>query len=158
MRCPYCSFEDSKVIDSRCSDDGDAIRRRRECRSCEKRFTSYERIELGPVFVIKTDGRREEFRREKIFDGLRRACEKLPISAEALDKVTERVVYNIRAKVGREVKTVEIGEMLLAELRKLDPVAYVRFASVYKQFRDINEFFDLLRVLMEERNTKRLQH
>jgi len=156
MRCPYCATEDSRVIDSRSSDDGKSIRRRRECRSCEKRFTSYERIDEGPAFVVKRDGRREEFQREKILDGLCRACQKLPIPEDTLNKIADRVIFQVGEKYGREVRTADVGDCVLKELRGLDPVAYVRFASVYKQFRDIEEFFDLLRDLMEEKSTRRL--
>ncbi len=152
MKCPFCSAPDSKVIDSRCSDDGTIIRRRRECQSCEERFTSYERVEEGPVFVIKRDGRREEFERRKIFEGLCRACEKLPVSTDIIEKVTERVIFNVREKYGREVKTADIGEMILKELRGLDPVAYVRFVSVYRQFKNVDEFYSVLRDLLAQKN------
>ncbi|RKY19324.1 MAG: transcriptional regulator NrdR [Planctomycetota bacterium] len=154
MRCPYCSEADSKVIDSRESENGKVIRRRRECRACGKRFTSYERLEESPVFVIKRDGRREEFSREKIFEGLCRACEKLPISADTLEKVTDRIVFKLRENHSREVKTTDIGELIVDELRALDPVAYVRFVSVYRKFKNPKEFYSLLKGLLQEEEEK----
>ncbi|MFA4987639.1 MAG: transcriptional regulator NrdR [Candidatus Brocadiia bacterium] len=153
MRCPFCSADDDKVIDSRTSDDGNAIRRRRECQACARRFTSYERIEEGPAFVIKKDGRREEFSWQKIYDGLAKACEKLPVSSENLEKVADRVVFTVREKAGHEVNTTDIGEAVIGELRKLDPVAYVRFISVYRSFKNVEEFYDALREVVESRHT-----
>ena len=152
MRCPFCNECESKVIDSRTT-DGNAIRRRRECLTCGQRFTSYERVEIGPVFVIKRDGRTEEFNRDKISIGLAKACEKLPVSADAVNKLTERVIFQIRENFGREVKTTEIGKTILNELKLLDPVAYVRFLSVYRQFTDIEDFFAVLRDLMKEKSS-----
>ncbi|MDZ7815499.1 MAG: transcriptional regulator NrdR [Planctomycetota bacterium] len=151
MRCPHCSADGSKVIDSRWSEDTNTTRRRRKCDKCGHRFTSYERIEQGPLYVVKRDGRRELFSREKIFEGLRRACEKLPVSADELDNLTDKISHDIRESFGREVPAPEIGEHVLAELKQLDPVAFVRFASVYRKFQDINDFFGLLESLVNER-------
>ena len=152
MRCPVCSADGSKVIDSRWSDETNTTRRRRMCVKCNHRFTSYERIEQGPMYVVKRDGRRESFSREKIFEGLRRACDKLPVSADELDKLTDKITHDIRETFGREVPAPDIGEHVLAELKELDPVAFVRFASVYRKFQDINDFFDLLENLVNERS------
>lgn len=157
MKCPFCSEPESKVIDSRCSEDGNTIRRRRECLSCIQRFTSYERVEEGPVFVIKRDGRREEFDRLKIFNGLCKACEKLPIPADTIEKMTERIVFTVREKFGREVRTLDIGDMILFELRAVNPVAYVRFVSVFQQFKDIDEFFAVLRGLLPDKMQRELE-
>ena len=148
MKCPYCDDSESKVLDSRVSKELDAIRRRRECLKCGKRFTTAERIEEGLPLVIKKDGRREVFDRAKILNGLKKACEKRPISITNLEKIVSRIEYNLLEKGEREIKGAEIGEMVMEELRKLDEVAYVRFASVYRQFRDINEFMEELKDLL----------
>ena len=148
MKCPYCSHIESKVLDSRLSKEMDTIRRRRECLKCGKRFSTAERLEEGLPLVVKKDGRREVFDRVKILGGLKRACEKRPVSITNLDKVVLRVEHTLLEKGEKEVTASEIGEMVMDELRKLDEIAYVRFASVYRQFRDINEFMDELKDLV----------
>lgn len=140
MHCPFCKFEKDKVIDSRLSRDGEVIRRRRQCLKCSKRFTTYERIEITPLMVVKKDGRRENFNRQKVLTGLMKACEKRPISYETLEKIVEEVEGGIRQEYDREVSSKEIGERVMQALHRLDQVAYVRFASVYRQFTDINDF------------------
>lgn len=148
MKCPYCSFTETKVLDSRMNKEMDTIRRRRECLKCGKRFTTAERLEEGGLLVIKKDGRREVFDRTKILNGLKKACEKRPISITTLEKIVSRIEYNLFEKNEREIKCSEIGEMVMDELKRLDEVAYVRFASVYRQFRDINEFMEELKELL----------
>lgn len=140
MRCPHCGHIDSKVLDSRPAHEGREIRRRRECLSCHLRFTSYERIEETPLWVVKKDGRREIFDRAKILRGLQTACEKRPISLETLDDISEAIEREMRDRGQGEVTTREIGELVMERLRQLDEVAYVRFASVYRQFADIEGF------------------
>jgi transcriptional repressor NrdR len=148
MKCPFCDYLESKVLDSRMSKEMDTIRRRRECLKCGKRFTTAERLEEGLPLVIKKDDRREVFDRTKILSGLKKACEKRPISITNLEKIVSRIEYNLLEKGEREIKASEVGEMVMEELRKLDEVAYVRFASVYRQFRDINEFMEELKNLL----------
>ena len=148
MKCPFCEYLESKVLDSRMSKEMDTVRRRRECLKCGKRFTTAERLEEGLPLVIKKDGRREVFDREKILNGLKKACEKRPISITNIEKIVSRIEYNMLERGEREIKGAEIGEMVMDELRKLDEVAYVRFASVYRQFRDINEFMDELKDIL----------
>lgn len=148
MKCPFCGHSESKVLDSRISKEMDTIRRRRECIKCAKRFTTAERLEEGLPLVIKKDGRREIFDRAKILNGLKKACEKRPISVTNLEKIVSRIEYALLEKGEREIKATDVGEMVMGELKKLDEVAYVRFASVYRQFRDINEFMEELRVLL----------
>ena len=148
MKCPYCENLESKVLDSRLSKEMDAIRRRRECLKCGKRFNTAERIEEGLPFVVKKDGRRELFDRGKILNGLKKACEKRPISINNLEKIVSRIEYSLLERGDREIKGTEIGEVVMDELRKLDEVAYVRFASVYRQFKDINEFMEELKDLL----------
>jgi transcriptional repressor NrdR len=148
MKCPFCDSVESKVLDSRVSKEMDAIRRRRECLSCGKRFTTAERLEEGLPLVIKKDGRREVFDRTKILNGLKKACEKRPISIANIEKIVSRIEYNLLEGGERETRGAEIGEMVMEELKKLDEVAYVRFASVYRQFRDINEFMNELKGLL----------
>lgn len=145
MRCPFCGEKEDKVIDSRVSREGDVIRRRRECMGCGRRFTTYERVEEVLPLVVKKDGRREVFDRLKITAGLKKACEKRPISAEALDKIVERIETRFQEEGRKEVPSREIGEAVMEALQTLDPVAYVRFASVYRDFRDVDEFMDALR-------------
>lgn len=144
MKCPNCSHQNSKVIDSRHAEDIDAIRRRRECESCNTRFTTFERIELSPLVVVKKDGTREVFNREKVLDGLIRACEKRPVAYSELEQLAERVVSQLRNLNQTEVTSNEIGEHVMKELIELDQVAYVRFASVYKEFKDIDQLKDIL--------------
>jgi len=148
MKCPHCEHIESKVLDSRMSKEMDIVRRRRECLKCGKRFTTAERLEESLPLVVKKDGRREVFDRIKILNGLKKACEKRPISITNIEKVVSRIEYNLQERGDREVKSTEIGEMIMEELRTLDEVAYVRFASVYRQFRDINEFMEELKGLL----------
>lgn len=152
MKCPSCGDPDSKVLDSRMSKEMDTIRRRRECNKCGKRFSTAERIEEGLPLVVKKDGRREVFDRDKILGGLKKACEKRPIGYANLEKVVSRIEHSILEKGEREMKASEIGEMVMDELKNLDEVAYVRFASVYRQFRDINEFMTELKELLTKKN------
>jgi transcriptional repressor NrdR len=140
MRCPYCSSLENKVIDSRLGKDGNVTRRRRECIACKKRFTTYEKIEESLPVVIKKDGRRESFNEDKIKRGIATACEKRPISADSLYKVVERVIYLIQNQGKKEIRSSFIGEKVMEDLFHLDEVAYVRFASVYRRFKDVNEF------------------
>ena len=140
MKCPICGASDDRVIDSRTSGDGHAIRRRRQCQSCERRFTTYERVESNPILVIKKDASREAFDREKVLSGLRKACEKRPVAADRLEQVVERVEQVIQERGESEIDARVIGEILVAELRTIDQVAYVRFASVYQEFKDVSEF------------------
>jgi len=151
MRCPFCGHQKDKVVDSRETGSGDAIRRRRECLSCGRRFTSYERVEEIPFLVIKKDGRREPFDRRKLLAGLHRACEKRPIPAKALDAVADEVEQMVQDRPDREVEARVIGELVMARLKELDKVAYVRFASVYRQFEDVQEFMAELKDLLETR-------
>ncbi len=151
MKCRYCACLESKVIDSRPTDDGSAIRRRRECMACGKRFTTYEKIEELPIMVIKKDGRREPFDSAKILTGVRRACQKRPISAATQDKLVEDVVREVFNTLEQEVPTARIGEFVMQRLKELDEVAYVRFASVYRQFKDINTFMQELELLLREK-------
>lgn len=151
MKCPFCGSTKDKVVDSRESGLGDAIRRRRECQDCSRRFTSYERIEEIPYLVIKRDGRREAFDRAKLMAGLHRACEKRPVSAKDLATLADDVEQMVQDSVDREVETRVIGEMVVARLKELDKVAYVRFASVYRRFEDVQEFVAELKDLLETR-------
>ena len=148
MRCPFCKDDDDKVIDSRASSDGFAIRRRRECLACSRRFTTYERIEESPLRVIKKDGGREPFERRKILLGLIKACEKRPIAIAVLEEITERIENRVLEKYDSEVPVHFIGSLVMAELKDVDQVAYVRFASVYREFKDINEFMDELKGML----------
>jgi transcriptional regulator nrdR len=150
MKCPFCAFEESKVIDSRPTDEGERIRRRRECLKCGKRFTTYEVIESLPVIVIKKDKSRESFNREKLLNGLMRACEKRPVSIETLDKITDEIEMKLQNSLDREVSSERIGELVMEKLKTVDEVAYVRFASVYRQFRDINTFMEELNSLLKK--------
>lgn len=150
MKCPFCAFEESKVIDSRPTDEGERIRRRRECLQCGKRFTTYEIIESLPIIVIKKDKSREPFSREKLLNGLMRACEKRPVSIETLDKIILDIEMKIQNSLDREVSSDKIGELVMDKLKDVDEVAYVRFASVYRQFKDINTFMDELSSLLKK--------
>ncbi len=151
MKCPFCGYEESKVIDSRPTDEGEKIRRRRECISCAKRFTTYEIIESVPIVVVKKDKSRQAFDRVKLFNGMLRACEKRPVSIEQLDKVVSEIEAELQNSLDREVTSVHIGELVMERLKELDEVAYVRFASVYRQFKDINTFMDELAKLLGEK-------
>jgi transcriptional repressor NrdR len=149
MKCPYCAHLEDKVVDSRESKEGEVIRRRRECLGCGKRFTSYERIDQIPHMVVKKDGRREPFDREKVLAGLRRACEKRPVPTKTLESIVDRVEAMVQESPDREVPTVAIGEFLMERLRELDRVAFVRFASVYRDFKDVDQFMATLKGLLE---------
>lgn len=151
MKCPFCGCEESKVIDSRPTDEGERIRRRRECISCQKRFTTYEIIESVPVIVVKKDKSREVFDRNKLFNGMLRACEKRPVALEELERAVNEIESTLQNSLDREVTSVHIGELAMDKLRELDEVAYVRFASVYRQFKDINTFMDELAKLLSEK-------
>lgn len=151
MKCPFCSHLDDKVIDSREGKTGDLIRRRRECLKCGRRFTTYERIDEIPYMVIKKDGRRERFERQKILQGLLKSCEKRPVATNKLEALVEEVERFVTEAPERERQTSEIGEMLMVRLKKLDKVAYVRFASVYLDFKDVKEFMSELKGLLKDR-------
>ena len=151
MRCPYCAHEESKVIDSRPTDEGERIRRRRECLGCGKRFTTYEIIETVPVIVIKKDKSRESFDRNKLLRGLLRACEKRPVSIGTLERIVDDIEARLQNSLDREVTSGLIGEYAMEMLKEVDEVAYVRFASVYRQFKDINTFMDELRKLLKDK-------
>jgi transcriptional repressor NrdR len=148
MKCPFCAYIDTKVIDSRLGKEGNNIRRRRECVECERRFTTYERVEEMQPLVVKKDGRRQPFERMKILAGIQRACEKRPVSSEAIEKVIDRLEMSLLESGEREIESSRIGEAVMAALRDLDEVAYVRFASVYRQFKDINEFMSELKEIL----------
>lgn len=150
MKCPFCGHSENKVIDSRISKDGKAVRRRRECLGCTKRFTTYEYVEDVLPMVVKKDGRREQFDRQKILNGLKKACEKRPISMEAIDKLVENVEQACQEMQIEEISSTVIGEKIMNELKAFDGVAYVRFASVYRQFRDVGEFMSELKDLLSK--------
>ena len=151
MKCPYCGYQESKVVDSRHSDDGLSIRRRRECLSCGKRFTTYETVESLPIVVVKMDGSRQTFERNKVLNGMVRACEKRPVSMAELEAAVADIEQILQNSLDREVKTERIGELVMERLKPLDEVAYVRFASVYRQFKDINSFMAELNKILDER-------
>ena len=150
MCCPYCSYSESKVIDSRPAEEGTTIRRRRECLSCGKRFTTYEIIERLPLLVIKRDGSRQSFDRMKVIGGMVKACEKRPVPVDQIERVADEIEQELQSSLEREVSSAQIGEMIMDRLKDLDQVAYVRFASVYRQFKDINTFLDELNKLLKE--------
>lgn len=151
MKCPYCGYQESKVVDSRHSDEGNSIRRRRECLSCQKRFTTYETVESLPIIVVKKDNSREPFDRSKIMRGMVRACEKRPVSVADIEAAVAEIEQIVQNSLEREVNTVKIGELVMERLKQLDEVAYVRFASVYRQFKDINSFMRELTKILEEK-------
>ena len=152
MKCPFCGYTDSKVIDSRPAEDGTTIRRRRECLECQKRFTTYEIIERMPLVVIKRDGSRESFDKVKIINGVIRACEKRPVTMTQIEGLANDIELELRGRLESEVKSEVIGEMVMARLKDLDEVAYVRFASVYRSFKDINTFMEELSKLLTEKS------
>lgn len=154
MKCPFCGHLEDKVVDSRESKEGESIRRRRECLACEKRFTTYERIDEIPYMVIKKDGRRERFERQKVLAGLLRATEKRPVSMAQLEAIVDEAEALVADSVDRERSTSEIGELVMERLRQIDKVAYVRFASVYRDFQDEQEFFNELKTLMKQQKTE----
>ncbi|MCD7888303.1 MAG: transcriptional regulator NrdR [Clostridiales bacterium] len=151
MKCPFCGYNDSKVVDSRHADEGDSIRRRRECLNCGKRFTTYETVEQLPLMVIKRDGSRQAFDRQKMLRGMIRACYKRPVSAETLDQISIEIEQELRNTLTLEVSAEQVGELVMARLKEVDDVSYVRFASVYRQFRDITTFRDELDKLLSQK-------
>lgn len=150
MKCPHCKQDNDRVVDSRISHEGAVIRRRRECLSCYLRYTTYERVEETPLRVIKKSGERVRFERERMLNGMALACEKLPVSMEELEKATARIETRIQEEYDREVHSSVIGSLVMEELRQLNPVAYIRFASVYREFRDIEQFLEELRPMLED--------
>lgn len=154
MKCPKCSFNQSKVVDSRHADDMNAIRRRRECEQCGARFTTFERVELQPLIVVKKDGTRQAFNRDKIVHGLVRACEKRPVPYESLEQITDAVENILREKGQSEISSVDIGEIVMEHLMQLDQVSYVRFASVYKEFKDVDQLLRTMSDILNEKNKK----
>ena len=150
MKCPYCGFKESKVVDSRPAEEGNSIRRRRECLSCSKRFTTYETVESLPMVVVKRDGSRQTFDRRKLVNGMLRACEKRPVSVAQLEKLGEEIEQELQNSLEREISTEHVGELVMDKLKGVDEVAYVRFASVYRQFKDINPFMRELNKLLDE--------
>lgn len=151
MKCPFCGFADSKVIDSRPAEDGTTIRRRRECLDCQKRFTTYEIVERMPLMVIKRDGSRQSFDKIKIINGLVRACEKRPVSMAQIERVADEVEQELRGRLESEVQSEKVGEMVMDRLKNLDEIAYVRFASVYRSFKDIQTFMEELSKILSEK-------
>ena len=151
MKCPFCGYSDSKVIDSRPAEEGSTIRRRRECLACQKRFTTYEIIERLPLVVIKRDGSRQSFDKVKLINGMVRACEKRPVSLSQLENIADEIEQELQSGLEREVRTVDIGEVVMSRLKDVDEVAYVRFASVYRSFKDINTFMEELSKLLTEK-------
>ena len=151
MKCVYCSFLESKVIDSRTSDDGATIRRRRECLGCNERFTTYEKLESTPVIVVKKDGSRQNFDRDKLLGVMLKACGKRPLSVAQLEKIIDEIEYKLQNSMQKEIPTTKVGELVMAKLKELDEVAYVRYASVYKQFKDVNTFMEELKGLLNDK-------
>jgi len=154
MKCPYCDFDTSKVVDSRPIEEGNSIRRRRECENCKRRFTTYEKIEQVNVMVVKKDGAREFFDREKILKGIIRSCEKRPISIKQMENIVTDIEKEIVNMMQREIYSEEIGNLVMDKLKDIDEVSYVRFASVYRQFKDVNSFLDELKNIIEEKSKK----
>ncbi len=154
MKCPFCGYTESKVIDSRPAEESTTIRRRRECLECSRRFTTYEIIERMPLVVIKRDGSRQTFDKVKLINGMVRACEKRPVALTELEKIADEIEQELQSNLEREIKTVDVGEMVMNRLKNVDEVAYVRFASVYRSFKDINTFMDELSKLLTESNAK----
>lgn len=153
MRCPFCGFSESRVLDSRPAEDGNCIRRRRECGDCGKRFTTYEKVDELPLVVVKKDGRREMFERNKLLAGLIKACEKRPVETSKLQVISQEIEKELRNKMELEVKSPDIGELVMERLRSLDEVAYVRFASVYRQFRDVYSFLQEVEKLLQSKQS-----
>ena len=152
MKCPFCGYTESKVIDSRPAEEGATIRRRRECLACQKRFTTYEIIERLPLVVIKRDGSRQTFDKVKLINGMVRACEKRPVALSSLEQIADDIEQELQSALEREISTTEIGEMVMKRLKDVDEVAYVRFASVYRQFGDLNTFMDELKDMLSSRS------
>src|SRR5690606_10608024 len=155
MRCPFCSFPETKVVDSRPTEEGQAIRRRRECINCNRRFTTYEKIEEIPLMVVKKDGNRQSFDRNKILNGIIKACEKRPVSMDKIESLVDEIEKNLYNSMEKEVTSTAIGEMVMNKLKDIDHVAYVRFASVYRQFKDLNSFMEELKNLLDENSDNR---
>ncbi|MBO8160474.1 MAG: transcriptional repressor NrdR [Thermosipho sp. (in: Bacteria)] len=151
MKCPYCGHEETRVLDSRVDSSGFTIRRRRECTKCKGRFTTYERYEFGPIFVIKRDGRREKFDRKKMLNGIMKACEKTSVTLEDMEKAVDTIINKLQKSGNLEVSSVEIGKLVMEQLKELNEVAYVRFASVYKDFREIDQFLEVVKELKNEK-------
>ena len=151
MKCPYCGYQESKVVDSRHADDSTSIRRRRECLSCQRRFTTYETVESLPIIVVKRDGTRQAFDRNKVLNGMLRACEKRPVPLPQLEAAVDDIEQILQNSLEREVRSERIGELVMERLKPMDEVAYVRFASVYRQFKDINSFMAELNKILEEK-------
>ena len=151
MKCPFCGYTESKVIDSRPAEEGATIRRRRECLACQRRFTTYEIIERLPLVVIKRDGSRQSFDKMKLINGMVRACEKRPVALSQLEQIADEIEQDLQSRLEREISTVEIGEMVMARLKDVDEVAYVLFASVYRSFKDINTFMEELTKLLSDK-------
>ena len=151
MKCPYCGYKESKVVDSRPADEGSSIRRRRECLACERRFTTYETVERMPLVVVKKDGSRQSFDRAKILNGMLRACEKRPVALADLEAAVDEIEQTIQNSLDREIRTSDIGELVMDRIKPLDEVAYVRFASVYRQFKDIHTFMEELGKILAEK-------
>ncbi len=152
MKCPYCSYEDTKVLESRCADDGSRVRRRRACENCAKRFTTYEAVEHMPIMVVKRDESREQFSRKKIFDGIFKACEKRPVPMAEIEQIVQNIESEVDASLDREVSSAMIGDLCMSELKKRDEVAYIRFASVYREFKDVHSFMEELENFLNERD------
>ena len=152
MKCPFCNFADTKVIDSRAQDDNSVIRRRRVCEKCGKRFTTYERVDMIPITVIKRDGTREIFDEAKLQNGIMKSCNKRPVTAQQIQKLVDDIENTLAGSGEREVESKQLGNMVIERLKDLDEVAYVRFASVYRQFKDINSFIDELEKMLHEKN------
>lgn len=150
MKCPYCEYQESKVVDSRPTDEGQAIRRRRECISCGKRFTTYEKIEELPIVVVKKDGNRQVYDRNKLMNGIIKACEKRPVSMSSIEQIVDDIEKSIFNSLENEITSTQIGELVMNKLKDIDEVAYVRFASVYRQFKDVNSFMDELKKILGE--------
>ncbi len=151
MKCPYCGFEESKVIDSRSADDGERIKRRRECLSCTRRFTTFEVVEASPIIVVKKDKSRELFNKTKLFNGILKACEKRPISIDIIENISNKIESKLQNSPEKEISSYLIGEYAMQELKSIDEIAYVRFASVYKQFKDIDTFMKELSNLLKQK-------
>ena len=151
MKCPYCSYLESKFIDSRPAEEGTSIRRRRECLSCQKRFTTYEIVERVPLIVVKRDGSRQSFDKSKVINGMVRACEKRPVTMAQIEHIADEIEQELQGSLEREIATQEIGEMVMSRLKDVDEVAYVRFASVYRSFKDINTFMEELSKILSEK-------
>lgn len=152
MKCPFCGFDESKVVDSRPTDEGERIRRRRECLRCEKRFTTYEVVETTPIIIIKKDGSRQVYDRNKILEGMLRSCEKRPVSIKTLEDAVDEIELFLQNSMQKEIPSSYIGELAMEKLKCIDEVAYVRFASVYRQFKDVNSFFNELKIFLKDQD------